>query len=131
LSHTPDSVHCLCRRQHVEPDGKQEGISDHRAPVRKIHNTPSKQPRAGIGGRPPCGLGGGSGKNSEIKFHCSSVSWKSGSVLDPASASDEASRALCCISGLPFYRFYESWHTTGSASKITFEMPSRLIGLST
>jgi hypothetical protein len=107
-SQMPDSVHFLCRRQQVDPDGNLFGISDHRAPVRRIQRIPSKQSRAGAGGRPPFGLGLGSGKISDIKFHWSSVSCKSGSILAPVPASAEASRVRFGISGLLSNRFYET-----------------------
>jgi hypothetical protein len=79
---TPDSVHCLNRRQHVVKEGNDFGKSFHRAPLRSSHRMPSRQARGGIRGRPPKRLGGFQGKRSSIRSHCSSVSCISGSVLD-------------------------------------------------
>ena len=112
LSQIPDSVHSLCRRQHVELDGNRLGMSDQRAPVRRIQSIPSKHARGGIGGRPPFGSGGGSGKNSDIRFHWSSVSCNSVSILEPVLASKEASRVRLDISGLLSNRFYEQHHNS-------------------
>jgi hypothetical protein len=77
----------LCRRQHVVDDGKCPGKSFQRAPLRRIHKMPSTQGRIGAGGRPPAGRFGRSGKISEMRFHCSSVSSNSGSIVDPVGVS--------------------------------------------
>jgi hypothetical protein len=77
----------LWRRQQVEDEGKCLGKSFHRAPLRRIHRTPSTQGRVGAGGRPPSGRFGRSGNRSEMRFHCSSVSSNSGSIVDPVGVS--------------------------------------------
>jgi hypothetical protein len=74
----------LSRRQHVAGDGKCEGRSLHRAPVRSTHRIPSMHSRAVRRGRPPFWEGGSSGNKLAISNHCSSVSCGSGSILDPA-----------------------------------------------
>jgi hypothetical protein len=79
---TPDSVHCLNRRQHVVKEGNNFGKSFHRAPLRSSHRMPSRQARGGMRGRPPKRVGGFQGKRSSIRFHCSSVNCAFGSVLD-------------------------------------------------
>jgi hypothetical protein len=84
LSQMPASVQAFKRRQHVEDDGKCLGRSFQRAPVRRIQMIPSTHGRDGAVGRPPLGPTGCSGNKSEMRFHCSSVSSNSGSVLDPA-----------------------------------------------
>lgn len=81
---TPLSVHSLCRRQQVAAEGNRSGMSDHRAPLRRIQMMPSTQGRAATGGRPPFGPTGRSGNKFEINDHCSSVSSYLGSVVDPA-----------------------------------------------
>jgi hypothetical protein len=85
FSHVPLFVHSWWRRQQVLPDGNRWGMSSQRAPVRSTQHTPSKQARAGAGGRPPLGDRFGSGNKSAIKYHCSSLS-SLGSVVDPAAA---------------------------------------------
>ena len=98
----PDSVHCFNRRQQVTYDGKCEGISRHRAPVRSTQAIASKHSRGVARGRPPSGEGGGLSKRSEIKPHCSSVSSNSGSILDPTLDSASAEWDRCDISLFPF-----------------------------
>lgn len=83
ISQMPSSVHCFKRRQQVAGDGKQSGRSLQGAPVRRIQRIPSTQRRAGTRGRPPSGPTGDSGKRSAIRFHCSSSSRNSGSIMDP------------------------------------------------
>lgn len=83
--HVPLVVHSWWRRQQLLPDGNRSGTSAQGAPVRSTQQMPSKQPRAGAGGRPPLGDGSGSGNKSAIKDHCSSVS-SVGSIVDPADA---------------------------------------------
>ena len=68
---TPDSVHCLNRRQHVVKEGKDFGKSFHRAPLMSTHKIPSKQARGGAGGRPPHRVVGSQGKRSSLRSHCS------------------------------------------------------------
>lgn len=79
----PDSDHCFNRRQQVGYEGKRDGKSRQRAPVRSTQAIASKQSREDALGRPPKGEGGGSSNKSEIRPHWSSVSSNSGSVLDP------------------------------------------------
>lgn len=98
----PSSVHWFSRRQQVGYDGKCDGKSRHRAPVRSIQAMASKQSRDDARGRPPNGDGGGSSNKSEIKPHCSSVSSNSGSILDPTLDSASAEWDLCDISLFPF-----------------------------
>lgn len=86
LSQVPLFVHSRWRRQQVLPEGNRSGKSSQRAPVRNTQHTPSKQARAGAAGRPPWGDRFGSGNRSAINNHCSSVSSKLGSVVDPAAA---------------------------------------------
>jgi hypothetical protein len=95
----PDSVHCRCRRQQVEVEGKCLGRSFHRAPLRSIQRIPSMQPRDAAAGRPPLGPIGVSANRSDIKCHCSSVSSFLGSVVDPVSGS-AASRDRFVMSNL-------------------------------
>ena len=85
FSQVPLFVHSRWRRQQVLPEGNHWGISSQRAPVRSTQHTPSKQARAGAGGRPPLGDRFGSGNKSAIKDHCSSLS-SLGSVVDPVAA---------------------------------------------
>jgi len=98
----PDSVHCFIRRQQVTYDGKCEGRSRHRAPVRSIQAIASKHSREVARGRPPSGERGGLSKRSEIKSHWSSVSSNSGSILDPTLHSASAEWDRCDISLFPF-----------------------------
>ncbi len=84
FSQSPASVQTFKRRQHVAGEGKCLGRSFQRAPLRSIQRIPSKQGRDATRGRPPSGPTGVSGNRSAIKYHCSSVSSKKGSVLDPA-----------------------------------------------
>ena len=90
----PDSDHCFNRRQHVGYEGKCDGKSRQRAPVRSTQAMASKQSREDALGRPPKGDGGGSSNKSEIRPHWSTVSSNSGSILDPTveSASTEWDR---------------------------------------
>jgi hypothetical protein len=97
---SPDSDHCFKRRQQVGYDGKCDGRSRQRAPVRNIQAMASKQWREDARGRPPKGEGGGSSNKSEIRFHCSSVSSNSGSVLDPTLESATAEWDRVGIHGL-------------------------------
>jgi hypothetical protein len=80
---TPDSVHCLCRRQHVAKEGYRSGKSCHRAPVFNTQSTPSRQRCASTRGRPPAGEGSGFSNKSLIKFHWTSETKGFGAVLDP------------------------------------------------
>lgn len=98
----PDSVHCFRRRQQVGYEGKRDGKSRQRAPVRSTQVMASKQSREDARGRPPNGDGGGSSNKSEIKPHCSSVSSNSGSILDPTLDSASAEWDRCDISLFPF-----------------------------
>jgi len=83
FSQMPASVHSRCRRQQVDVEGKCLGTSFHRAPLRSIHKMPSTQGRGDTAGRPPLRPTVGSGNKSAISDHCSSVSSKLGSILDP------------------------------------------------
>jgi hypothetical protein len=83
FSQTPDRVQSRWRRQQVVAEGKREGMSFQRAPVRRIQRMPSMQIRDGTTGRPPLGPTGDSGNRSSINCHRSSVSSNSGSILDP------------------------------------------------
>ena len=83
FAQAPDRVQSRWRRQQVDAEGKREGISFQRAPLRRSQRIPSAQRRDGAGGRPPLGLLGISGKWSLINCHRSSVSSNSGSSLDP------------------------------------------------
>ena len=86
-SHAPRLVQASNRRQHVLGEGKQDGKSFQRAPVRSTQQIPSKHSRDSAGGRPPSGERGNSGNRSAIRDHCSSSSSNVGSVVDPAGAS--------------------------------------------
>jgi hypothetical protein len=96
----PDSDHCFNRRQQVGYDGKCDGKSRQRAPVRNTQAMASKQSREDALGRPPKGDGGGSSNKSEIRPHWSSVSSNSGSVLDPTLKSASAEWDRVGIHGL-------------------------------
>ena len=98
----PDSVHFFSRRQHVGYDGKLGGKSRHRAPVRSTQAIASKHSREEALGLPPRGEGEGSSNKSEIRFHCSSLSSNSGSVLDPTEESACAEWDRLSISWIPF-----------------------------
>ena len=71
-SQTPWSSQSRNRRQQVEGLGYRSGKSCHRAPVRRIHNMPSKTSRLSVGGRPPFGFFRGSGSSGCSSFHWSS-----------------------------------------------------------
>jgi hypothetical protein len=86
FSQAPLLVQASNRRQHVLEEGKQRGRSFQRAPVRSTQQMPSKQSRDSAGGRPPSGERGDSGNRSAICNHCSSLSSKAGSIVDPAGA---------------------------------------------
>lgn len=74
LSHTSCSSHSNNRRRQVLYDGKQSGMSFHRAPLRSTHKRPSNTGRLGIGLGPPRDDARGSGSRGSILNHCSSVS---------------------------------------------------------
>lgn len=99
LSQTPASVQAFNRRQHVAGEGKCPGRSFHRAPLRRIQIIPSTHGRDATWGRPPLGPTGFSGNKSEMRFHCSSLSSNSGSILDPVDDST-ASRDRLAMSDL-------------------------------
>ncbi len=84
FSQMPASVHAFNRRQHVAGEGNCLGRRFQGAPVRRIQRIPSAQGREATRGRPPFGPTGKSGNRSAMRFHCSSVSSRSGSVVDPA-----------------------------------------------
>ena len=105
LLNKPDSVHSFNRRQQVGYDGKCDGKSRQRAPVRSTQAIASKQCREDARGRPPSGEGGGSSNKSEIKPHWSSVSSNSGSILDPTLDSASAEWDRCDISLSPFTNY--------------------------
>jgi hypothetical protein len=111
ISQIPALVHPSWRRQHVAGEGKCLGKSFQRAPLRRSQRMPSKQRRAGAMGRPPWGPGARSVNKSEMRFHCSSVSSKSGSVVDLAGGS-AASRDQLAISKLLWDFTYYGQHTT-------------------
>lgn len=96
----PDSDHCFNRRQQVGYEGKCDGKSRQRAPVRSTQAMASKQSRLDALGRPPKGDGGGSSNKSEMRLHWSSVSSNSGSVLDPTLESASAEWDRVGIHGL-------------------------------
>ena len=96
----PDSDQCFKRRQQVGYEGKCDGKSRQRAPVRNTQAMASKQSREDARGRPPKGDGGGSSNKSEIRPHCSSVSSNSGSVLDTTLESASAEWDRVGIHGL-------------------------------
>jgi hypothetical protein len=122
----PDSDHSLSRRQQVGYDGNRLGKSRQRAPVRKIQATASKQARDDARGRPPSGDGSGSSNRSEIKPHCSSVSSKLGSILDPTLASAIAEGDRCNISSFPFANCTYN-NSNGLGQFHSFERPSKKI----
>lgn len=72
----PSLTQALKRRKHVEYDGYSSGRSDHAAPVRKIHNTPSRTARLSCStGLPrPSARRAGGGIKDASTAHCSSVS---------------------------------------------------------
>lgn len=72
-SQTPFSSQSFSLLQQVEELGYLDGRSHHLAPVRKIHNMPSKTSRFGARGLPPFLPGFGLGNKGSIFFHCSSL----------------------------------------------------------
>ena len=83
FSHTPDSVHSRCRRQHVTGLGYRSGKSFHRQPFFNTKMTPSKHARDVTRGRPPLRETGRSGNRSSINDHWYSEMKGFGAVLDP------------------------------------------------
>ncbi len=73
-SQTSCRSHSANRRQQVAGLGNSDGRSRQRAPVRRIQRMPSKQPRSGARGRPPCGLARAFGSRGATFAHCASVS---------------------------------------------------------
>jgi hypothetical protein len=73
FSQIPCSSHWIRRRRQVLYEGNRSGKSCPRAPVRSIHNSPSKQARLGLGLRPPLGERFGWGKRGSTFAHCRSV----------------------------------------------------------
>ena len=61
------------RRWQVWYGGKRSGKSCHRAPERKIHNTPLRTSRADRAGLPRVWISSAFSNNRAIKAHCSSV----------------------------------------------------------
>lgn len=116
---TPLSVHSLCRRQQVVAEGNRSGMSDHRAPLRRIQMMPSTQGRAAAGGRPPFGPTARSGNKFEIKDHCSSVSSYLGSVMDPAGESTARRDRLPMSTSFRLHSLRQA-NYNGLASKNTF-----------
>lgn len=73
---TPDRTHCWKRRWQVWYGGYRAGKSFHGAPVRKIHNTPSKISRGSRSLRPRGSLRRFADSiMGSIRFHCSFVSF--------------------------------------------------------
>ena len=71
---TPSPTHCWKRRWQVWYGGNLVGISDHCAPVRRIHSTPSSTGRVSFHGRPRR-LAGVLGSTIDFSnSHCTSVS---------------------------------------------------------
>lgn len=118
-SQAPLLVQSRKRRQQVLGEGNDAGRSFQRAPVCSTQQMPSKQARDGAGGRPPSGDASGSGKRSAISDHCSSLSLKLGSVLDPAeaNASQLRDRAISDLLSTSLIRTNE---TDRLASEIRF-----------
>lgn len=73
LRNLPSLTHSWKRRWHVWYGGKRSGKSCHRAPERKIHNTPFKTSRAERAGLPRVWISSAFSNNEAIKAHCSSV----------------------------------------------------------
>ena len=72
---TPCLTHCWNRRWHVWYGGYRWGKSFQGAPVRKIHNMPSRTFRGSLAGRPLGSLEGiDDTMMGSIRFHCSFVS---------------------------------------------------------
>ena len=70
----PCSTHCWNRLWHVWYGGYRCGKSFQGAPVRRIHNTPSKTSRGSRQGRPrPSERARGFGRSDSMKVHCDSV----------------------------------------------------------
>jgi hypothetical protein len=69
----PSLTHAWKRRWQVWYGGNLPGISDHRAPERRIQSTPFKTSRAERGGRPRVWTISSFSKRCFIKDHCSSV----------------------------------------------------------
>ncbi len=88
---TPVLTHTVNRWWQTLLDGNERGKSCQRQPVTSTNRMPSRQSRFEWRGRPPRGLGSGSGKRSSIRNHWSSVSCGEGSVLDPVSWSRRGS----------------------------------------
>jgi len=82
-SQIPASVHSRCRRQHVVGLGYRSGKSCHRAPLLRIHKTPSRHSRGVTLGRPPFAEIGGCGNRFLMSFHWELVINWFGAVLDP------------------------------------------------
>jgi len=82
---TPVLTHTVNRWWQTLLDGNERGKSCQRQPVTSTNRMPSRQSRFEWRGRPPRGLGSGSGKRSSIRNHWSSVSCSEGSVLNPVS----------------------------------------------
>src|SRR5580698_3458840 len=74
FSMTPERTHCWNRRWAVWCGPYRGGKSCQRAPVRRIHNTPSNTMRRSLQGRPrPSSRTGSWGRMSSTIFHCSFV----------------------------------------------------------
>ncbi len=69
----PSLTHSWKRRWQVWYGGKRSGKSCHRAPERRIHNTPLRTSRADFGGLPRVWIALAFSNNGSIKVHCSSV----------------------------------------------------------
>jgi hypothetical protein len=69
----PSLTHAWNRRWHVWYGGNLSGKSAHRAPERRIHNTPFKTSRADREGLPRVCIPLDFSNNGAIKAHCSSV----------------------------------------------------------
>jgi hypothetical protein len=107
LVQMPATVHFWKRRQQVGYEGKWEGRSFQRAPLRSTQRIPSTQRRGSRTGRPFWPVRGVCGNRSAINRHCSSVSSNLGSILDPAGLLPSGSRDRSVIRGLLSDHYYE------------------------
>jgi hypothetical protein len=102
---TPCSSQIRRRRQQVDPLGYSSGRSRQRAPTRRTQRIPSRQRRFDAHGLPrPSRRRFGTGNNSSICFHCSSLSIMEAANLNtrpPESAYSE-SESIYATSSRPF-----------------------------
>src|SRR6266852_1182202 len=86
FNQAPRSSQSRSRRQQVEGCGNFSGRSCQRAPLRRIHRSPSSTRRFSIHGRPPWRFLRGFGSKGAIFFHCTSVSNGPDRAIGPPSA---------------------------------------------